>query len=117
MQHRAGHDGGPEQRAAGQLDQRALGEVRVADDVPGVVDRRRHHLELIQDLQRGGPGQARDPAADLALDRVVVRHPRHVGGEPRVVGLSSGRPIARNSRRAMTSLDAAIDSQPPSAAW
>ena len=85
-----GPDSAEAHLAAGQLDQRPFLEVRVSQDVAGVVDRRGHHLEAVQDGQHLVPGPGRHPGHDLLLQRVVVGHPGRGNSDGRRGAIRNG---------------------------
>jgi hypothetical protein len=59
--------------------------VRVLDDVAASLTARGHHLVRIEVREHLRARPQRHPRLDVLLQLLVVRHPRDVGGEARVL--------------------------------
>ena len=118
VQDRPGHRAPSPRTVPASVDERALAEVRVLDDVLRVVDRRGDDLVRVEVGEHlGRAGRAADPVADDAPAArrcwPSARRWWRTSGRPG----APGGPSPSNSRSAIVWLDAAIDSHWPSAAW
>lgn len=87
--------------------------MRVAGDVARVVDRRGDDFVLVRTARISARGLDRTQSATIFCSvSLLAMRARFVAY--RSSAHRSGRPMARNSRRAIVWFEAAIDSQPPS---